>query len=209
MEYYLYISDAKVDMLLPQVPHELKKKVALEFKLDLKLLSASRKSETEVENDRIARLEAVVNFIREFSSLGSVNAPEEYVEDTMPMRWGPYDWDADSPLVYFGGVTDSIIVGLGGSAKHVLGSTGSSHAHSHSLTPVLTHFLKKQLGIDSDKEHGSAEDPDGSLFAVELASTQMEGPTQRLHFVAKRLLHGDVSGRKVLLGTPLYVAMAE
>ena len=24
MKYYLYISDAKVDMLLPQIPHELK-----------------------------------------------------------------------------------------------------------------------------------------------------------------------------------------
>ncbi len=32
-KYYIYISDAKMDMLLPQVPHGLKKKVATEFKL--------------------------------------------------------------------------------------------------------------------------------------------------------------------------------
>src|SRR5260370_38180925 len=32
-KYYIYISDAKIDMLLPQVPHDLKKKVATEFKL--------------------------------------------------------------------------------------------------------------------------------------------------------------------------------
>src|ERR1022692_4308702 len=31
VKYYLYISDAKVDMLLSQIPHEPKKKIALEF----------------------------------------------------------------------------------------------------------------------------------------------------------------------------------
>jgi hypothetical protein len=75
-------------MLPPQVPHELKKKVAFEFKLDLKLLSASRRSETEGADDRIARLETVVNFIRETGDIGSVDAPREYVEDALPMKWG-------------------------------------------------------------------------------------------------------------------------
>jgi hypothetical protein len=27
MKYYIYISDAKVDMLVPQLPHDIKKKV--------------------------------------------------------------------------------------------------------------------------------------------------------------------------------------
>lgn len=62
MKYYIYISDAKVDMLFPQVPHDIKKKVATEWKMDLKLLSAARKVETESEDNRIARLETVVDF---------------------------------------------------------------------------------------------------------------------------------------------------
>ena len=72
MKYYLYISDAKIDMLFPQVPHQIKKKTASEFKLDLKLFSASRKSETETEVSNIARLEAVVEFIRGFGNLGTL-----------------------------------------------------------------------------------------------------------------------------------------
>jgi len=47
MKYYIYISDAKVDMLFPRVPHHITKKVALEFKMDLKLLSAPPETEAE------------------------------------------------------------------------------------------------------------------------------------------------------------------
>ena len=38
MKYYIYISDAKVNMLLAQIPHNIKKKVATEFKIDLKVI---------------------------------------------------------------------------------------------------------------------------------------------------------------------------
>jgi hypothetical protein len=43
MKFYLYISDAKIDMLLPQIAHEAKKKIATEFGFDLKIFKpASR-----------------------------------------------------------------------------------------------------------------------------------------------------------------------
>jgi len=35
MKYYTYISDSKIDMLLPQIPHEVKKKMATKFGFDL------------------------------------------------------------------------------------------------------------------------------------------------------------------------------
>lgn len=37
MKYYIYISDSKVDMLLAQIPHDFKRRVALQFKVDLKV----------------------------------------------------------------------------------------------------------------------------------------------------------------------------
>lgn len=223
MKFYLYISDAKVDMLLPQVPHELKKKVAFEFKLDLKLISASRRSETEGTDDRIARLEAVVSFIRETCDVGSVETPREYVEDTLPMKWGPYGWRNDSPVVYFGAATETTVVGLGGSMKHVMGSTGPASADSQSFTPILLSFLERQFESELEKhrtESGGAEgtkldkdEAEMSLGAVALASIYMRGPKQNLNFLAKRLLFGrsepHAQGRSVLLATPLYVALAE
>lgn len=232
MKYYLYISDAKVDMLLPQIPHEAKTRIATEFKFDLKLLGASRKTETESDDNRFTRLEAVVAFIREYGNLSSVDQPDEYVEGNMEMRWGPYindsldpyinpSPDKESPLIYFGGLTEQTIVGLGGSTKHVLGNTSLSPAYSHSATPFLVYRLVKELGLSLGESPASDLDEKTlankydsehwSLRAVELATTQMKGPLQQVEFVAKRLLYGKGHSKrkKVLLATPLYVAMVE
>ena len=227
MKFYIYISDAKVDMLFPQVPHDIKKKVALEFKMDLKLLSASRKTETETEDNRIARLETVVDFIQEYGNVGSVDEPDQYVADTLPMRWGPYEGDPESGVVYFGGETPSTVVGLGGSIRHVVGKAGSSAAYGDSLTPFLMSVLAKELGMGQPYiVQDIAQRPDASHFplrAVESATLNMTGPQQSLEFLAKRLLHGgedipsnerhfrSTTGKqsRILLGSPLYVAMAD
>jgi hypothetical protein len=39
MKYYVYISDSKVDMLLPQVPGALKQTIAAKLGFDIKILS--------------------------------------------------------------------------------------------------------------------------------------------------------------------------
>jgi hypothetical protein len=198
-------------MILPQIPHEVKKKVATEWRLDLKVFGSTRKEERETDDNRVARLEAVVSFIEEFGDVGSTDEPSEYVEDTLPMRWGPYGWwrggSLDSPLVYFGGETENTIVGLGGSSKHLLGSTGPSSAHSHSATPSLMAVLGKELALDL----GEDERPYPPLEAVWLATTQMEGPRQTMHFLAKKLLFGrsERGSRNVLLASPLYVTLAD
>ena len=223
MKYYVYISDAKVDMLLAQIPHDAKQRLATEFRFDLKLLSAARKTETESEDNRFSRLDAVVTFIREFGNLGTVDAPDEYFEGSLAMRWGPYgskgfaDGADKEPLIYFGGVTDQTIVGLGGSMKHIIGNTGATQAHSYSATPMLLARLKRELDSD-DTLIGSPEDASAidasagwELPAVELATTESEGPKQQLEFMAKRLMYGRgySKKKKILLGTPLYVALMD
>jgi hypothetical protein len=85
MKYYLYISDSKVDMLLPQISDSQKKKVATEFGFDLKVFSVKRKTEVENGGERIARLEAVTSFIREFGNVGTIEHPDEYIEDSADM----------------------------------------------------------------------------------------------------------------------------
>lgn len=222
MKYYIYISDAKVDMLLPQVPHDIKKKVATEFGIDLKLLTAKRKTEEETDENRISRLETVVKFIQEYGNVGRVDEPDQYVADTLPMRWGPYGWGAAS-YVYFGGETNKTILGLGGSIHHVIGNVGNSPASSASATPNLLSYLRKHVETHESEVKNDEDDelisfPAGwELRAIHLATTGMQGPLQQLEFLAKRLLHGpnpypetdrgaDV---QVLLATPLYVAMAD
>jgi hypothetical protein len=235
MKFYVYISDSKIDMLLPQVPHEVKKKVATEFGIDLKVLTAKRTAEAEPEDNRIKRLETVVRFIRQHENVGTVDESDDYIDDVLSMRWGPYGWDASGSVsgpVYFGGETEKTVFGLGGSSKHLVGDAGLTgnvdhpHVHSHSLTPYLLAFLEKEQlasgGMDRQtyaRDGQSTRDSLGyqqGLHAVFLATTQMSGPKQRLEFLAKRLLCGrkplgipPQSVTHVLLGSPLYVAMAE
>jgi len=213
-------------MLFPQVPHDIKKKVALEFKMDLKLLSASRRTETESEDNRIARLETVVDFIREYGNVGTVDEPDEYIEGAMPVRWGPVVNDMmDSTVVYFGGQTDKTYLGLGGSMHYVIGSSGASSANSRSATPVLLEYLYKELKVNEPISSFSERPEEYKTYlreaitpaeCIALASTSLMGPLQNVEFLAKRLSYGAVESRDyekrrpfALLATPLYVAMAD
>ena len=82
----------------------------------------SRKTEMDTEDNRFARLDAVVAFNREFGSVGTVDEPSNYVADILQMRWGYLGGfgGKEMPLVYFGGQSERTVVGLGGSARHVI-----------------------------------------------------------------------------------------
>ena len=156
------LSDAKVDMLYPQIAQPEKRKISTEYKIDLKVVAAVRKSEEEPDIGRIARLDVVCDFIREFSDVGSVDAPAEYIDDSAAMRWGPligqeiiYPSDHcetlmfkthPAQLVFFGCQSDSRIIALHGSMRHVLGCSAPSEAtySSGSSLPGLDILLKKQ-----------------------------------------------------------------
>jgi hypothetical protein len=222
MKYYIYISDAKVDMLFPQVPHDIKKKVATEWKMDLKLLSASRRVETEAEDNRIARLETVVDFINQYGDVGSIDEPGEYIQGTETLKWGSYGFNPQgNPAVYFHGGTRKTIFGLGGSMHHLIGNSKLSFTHSQSYTYTLVAYLAKELDLrtrESEQQY-AADAPKHitPLMAVEWAKTEMDGPGQKVGFLAKKLVYGPIvdssihrkPGKFGLLATPLYVAMAD
>jgi uncharacterized protein DUF7019 len=200
MKYYIYISDSKLDMLFHQVSTEIKEKIASEWKLDLKVFSVSRESETEIPANRYARLQAVVDFISHYGDVGSVDEPGEYIRDTLLLKCGLYE-----DIVYFGGATEDTVVGLAGSARHVIGNLGASEASvwPPSFYPYILKRLGERFNLDQD-----------AMDAIFDASTVMGGSEQRFEFLAKRLACGPSSrwkaeNRKVLLATPIYVAMAE
>ena len=219
MKYYIYISDVKVDMLFPQVPHYITKKVALQFQLDLKLLSAPPESEAGSEYKRIARLETVVRFIRERGNVGTVDDPGEYFEDSLLMKWSDCFVDRTF-LAYFGGETKRTIIGcLGASVRHLVGNAEGGVVPMSSSTPKVIAFLCSYLNMEKrDSDCRSV-----ATWAEELKrSTQsalrsIHGPNQELHFLAKRLATwpADAESRpgsnlfSVLVGTPLYVAMVD
>ena len=173
------------------------------------------------------KLRAVEDELEHRQLIGSLDDPKEYCRAIMPMRWGLYDDlgrrpETEPALVYFGGFDKDVplVVGLGGSARHVTGHQGASSTYSRSATPVLVKWLL--AGI----EHGgppklpkwhSAFDMHDLYAAIAIAQHYLKPPTQNLEFVAKTLSVGrvdacepfiGVSSAKVILGTPLFVAQA-
>ena len=205
--YYLYISDSKIDMLLAQIDPGLTRKRTAELSLNLKIFGAKRGVEQPAGADRIARLERVVRHLQDFGDLGSVDRPGQFFGGLLPMRWGPF---YGTSLVYFGGDTGRGTVGLGGSARHVMGGSGSHDGQelARSVTPRLLDGLTADPEIGELLGVGSRTDEE-VLRAVTLANAGLRGPVENVEFVAKRLLYGTVDDRLVLLGSPLYVALAD
>jgi hypothetical protein len=216
-KYYLYVSTAKVDMLLPQIDSGASRKRRTEVGVDLKMLTAKRISEPGAD-DRLARLDIVVRHLLDHGDVGSVAEPGQFFWGMLPMRWGPFPAAAGSSLVFFGGSAGGTTVGLGGSVHHVLGSVPdvAEHGIVRSLMPPLLDALGASAGLEdeyvADAVDGDLDRADGvALAKVHKAVASLRGPSQNVEFLAKRLLHGhDVtSGGTVLLGSPIYVALVD
>jgi len=118
---------------------------------------------------------------------------------------------------------------------HVIGNVGAATPYSHSAMPSLTASLVRELGLNMEDVHQKYKEVDPALSydlftrykdvrinekivfeAVFAASVEMTGPAQNVEFLAKPLLHGlpkDIryppNVTNILLGSPLYVALAE
>lgn len=214
MRYYVYISESKVEMLYSQIPAALLENIAGKLTIDLKLIKTEF-SETPREKSLHSKVMIIEKYLLDQGIVGDIRSPNAYIRGTEVMRWGHYP----SGLVYFGSKSD-VILGLGGSEKHVIGNIGVSQAHSHSATSYLVAALREELRNFRGSLHGGSEGPESmALAGVELATTQMDGVQQKMEFLAKNLLcfpnnsyeyvWGGRSGMPVILGSPLYVAQVD
>lgn len=191
LRYYVYVSDAKVDMLFAQIPPRLRNRIAAELKLDLKVVSASVSPKDREEN-RFSKLALVERYVRKHVELGSVDEPRAYFAGSLRMRWGPL---YDGRIVYFGGVTDRTVLGLAGSRRHVVTSMGDSQVYEGggSGAPDLIALLRSAdpniIGPSESAHPPTTGDQLGEweAKAIHSASVGMHGSVQELEFIAKRL----------------------
>ena len=130
------------------------------------------------------------------------------------MRWGVV---ADH-VVYFTGYSERTVVGLTGSRRHVIG---------HEAPQIVEWGIGSfPSGLNStaralDLDDAESADPDALRLHVEGAAFRFLAPSQRVHFLARRLMRAPASGWTrqahpnepeydfTLLGTPVYVALAD
>jgi hypothetical protein len=223
MRYYLYVSDSKVNMLFAQLPPELRNDAMRKMGVQ-----QSRDPET----DRISKLEVVERFIREQCDVGSADSPAEYIAGTQTLAWGCTHGSLvakrdDNPFVFFSGGEGDVTLLMSGSSKHLIGDhKPRERGFSSSSIPHVIETLMKDIELESQsvstidlpgriESYKRDELPYSGealvLAIVDQASSNLSSARQRLEFLAKTLLHGPSptwEGRKSVLASPLYVALA-
>src|SRR6266702_901597 len=210
MKYYIYISDTKVDMLYPQIPQPLLKRIASNLSIDLKLFGAEvnigAKSGSS-EETRISKVRIVSEYIEKHKDVGSIDAPSTYCKGTLPMRWGPIG----GQTIYFSGSSTRTSIGLGGSLKHVIGAHAESperRLSSSDMGSILETLEEALEHYESHKEINTSLSEYERVFdAILTVRAYTTGLKQQVEFLAKTLLQGQSSYKYVVLGTPIYVAI--
>lgn len=218
MRYYLYISDAKVDMLLPQVPGAVKKRVAAKIGFDMKILSGSVSSESTTLDERVARLQVVEDYIRSQEPVGPDEDFTSWIEgDAVGTLL-----DLAAGAILFLIASESRILGLGGSARHLIGNESAIATAANAPFSFLS-SIASNLALLSDRKpkhllrlegaHLSRHtDPDSGfeqwISVMGWLANTKQGIPQPLSFLAKRLVsQQDNWGKTYTLASPLFVAM--
>ncbi|GAA1890978.1 DUF7019 family protein [Actinomadura bangladeshensis] len=216
-KHFLYFSPEKVEALYAQITMRERRKLAGQLEVDLKLVKGSISFEAAPETF-YSKLRLVLGHLDRENAVGSIQEPAQYVAGRLPMRWGTLG-AVDGAVVFFAGESGDRVLGLGGSSGNVVGEpSGMESRRSGSNAPAMLDALRSAdpaspsdaLAIRllrGSESAGSAWE----LDALETAVDVLPGVVQEVEFVARRLLEGVSrdGNRKVLLGTPLYVALAD
>jgi len=228
LRYYLYVSRTKIDMLYDQLygPSPDRR---LRLGVRTHVGSASLETESRERVDGEEKLRLVEDELRHRELIGDLDDPKDFIEATMPMRWGLYNDcgkrpDGEAALVYFGGFDKArpLMVGLGGSTRHVVGHDGASSTYSQSLTPVLVPWLLEAAVGEGVRRPPILREKETEeqmvLQGMAVALHNLKPPTQNLRFLARTFLTGTaqrvkpyigVDEVRTILGSPLYVAQAD
>ncbi|MGA4839025.1 DUF7019 family protein [Streptomyces sp. G45] len=218
MRYYIYISTAKVDMLYAQIPPTLARRLAVEAKVDLKVLSLAVQSPRgdATAYDKLNLVEAYLE--REFD-VSWMSEPTAWFRGDLALRIAGYG-DANSPTFMTGQDGDTLVA-LIGSAHHLVGYEPAPDMHrvGHSALPSLFQLLRDvppeweyQLGPGWREEERPGERH--AVHEVLHFAEALTVPPVYCEFLARQLMRGSVElegGREltVVIGTPLYVAMSD
>jgi hypothetical protein len=228
LRYYVYISDTKLDMLFEQIDRGVLKRISAEVKVDIKLASLTLREAPNPGPTRSAKLQVVERFIEAHHKVGTVQEPgREYFRGQMEMQWG---WAGDDAVWFQGGNEERShyrqYLGLGGSRHHVLGERPPSIRRSRSVWPYIMNVLeeldRENPWIRPELPHNWADLVDvgpgskpvpgfGKIIEhreLELRELGSGFPKQWVDFLAIPLVETQLDNVHIVIGTPLYVAMA-
>jgi Family of unknown function (DUF7019) len=213
LRYYVYISDAKLEMLYGQIDPGTRKRISAELKVDLKIASLTLRDADSVTQTREGKLKIVERFIRTYHDVGTIQKPDgEYFYGRMNMRWGYY-----GDAVLFRSVStpaesvNQSNVLLVGSRHHVIGDEaprGGFDVSTLSIRIARSISSLSQIIVSFKFSFETAQE-------LYLAVRSLLPPVSRQYFefLAVELLSEEESYQfgdesSFVLGTPIFVALA-
>jgi len=210
--YYHYVSDAKVNMLYPEIPKSFLKKIAPEIRILLGALGLNLKErqdplQTE-ETKRYDRLLAVVKFIEEDESVGTIDNPKDYFKGTLSMHHAILK----ERVALFGGKTDKTFLLLSGSPHHMTHESRELKMGSPAMIDDMTWVQQLE---DASKISLTDKEAKKKFPFLRFVVDNMKGPKYNLEFLAMNIYHTKIpakshnylSEENLLLGSPIYVSL--
>lgn len=224
MEYYIYISETKIEMLFDQLVKDKSINYEDSLVVDAKIFKKEWKTKRNLPNNLHSKLEKIISNLKMKKMIGSITSEEPYISASMKMKWSDF---TDAPLTFWTYCSKpkypfgEMAFCLAGSKHHIVGEQRKQEYKSFSLPFAITQWfthnlddyfeennIRKKSTIDSSKvsEYDIAN-------ATWIAATQAEGLEGIFEFTA-RVLHRSYwengfrnsETSKIVLATPLYVS---
>ena len=208
---YLYVSDAKVEMLIDGMRPSWRDRFDLKVKAGIPALNAEV-SPRQLDLGRFTRAERLCAALDAEGRIGSaLDEESEFFRGQMLTAWGFWSRPAKgyADVVFFTGFLDqNNFVGLGGSAYHTMERAGDRlQQYSNSGISALMAFMKERSEAEG-LQHPYQYFPPGA-WDSDSWDADHDNPVlpEEVEFVAQRLLDQKSSyGPRTIIGSPIYVA---
>ena len=218
--FFTYISDAKVDMILGQIPAGVQETVSAKLGFDFVVLKGELGSEAQSLQTRVARLGVVEDHIRKNEPIGSPDAPAKWIAGEVVAS----SMNVGEGCVLFMADIESGVLALAGSTKHLAGAAAPSEVLvTFSFFPTIAETLVRLMernprtlteipeSVDT-RVLGSGVSQGAKAWAESIVwchGRHEKLPQGKIGFLAKRLAEQDYAGVKTVLASPLYVETFE
>ncbi|QCX79692.1 hypothetical protein C9F11_30505 [Streptomyces sp. YIM 121038] len=217
MRYYIYLSTAKVDMLYEQIPPKLARRLAVEAKVDLKVLSLAVQS-PRGDTSTYDRLDLVEAYLEREFDVSWMSEPSAWFRGDLGLRIVG-DGGPNSPTLMTGRDGDTVVA-LIGSAHHLIGHQAAPDLHRVGYSGLPSMFrLLQEVPPEWERQFnvrwwGRMPSRESVAHDVLHFADALTVPPVPCEFLARRLLSDTVrreDGREltVVVGTPVYVAMSD
>lgn len=227
MKFFVYIADAIVDRALAAMPSGEREGLGRELGVDAAVLHRLEVGRSEADEVRFARAEAVGFQLARTGASAPLDARAPFIADRLALHWGRLRvmhgaqlvrHETESPVA-FAFSSGPLELMMMGSAKQLLAQPPNATVAAVDDAPDGAAMQLVEVGADVDSldQRGLAYLLQGAslraapaMWGARLSRARADLralPSQRLEFLAKPVAAVDAGSVRIVLATPVYVAM--